>query len=364
MSVHRRGDVWHYDFSFAGARYRGSTGQRGKAAALREEARYRETAKLGKAPRPIPTLREAADRWFIARMDGKKSASTTAFRIEIMLRHLGPDTLVTDIDTPEIADAIQARRVERTRQGRAPTNATVNRDLVDSTTRPILRYCRTVLKVEGMQSIDWPELKMAEPKGRSRDFTRHEIEAWRAHLPEWHRPVFDFLARYGVRLREAFFPLSAVEPQDGFITIRTRKNGLPHIVDLIEEDARDMAARYGRAREAGLPTVWFRETGDGLEPIHWRGFQSASRKALERAGIKDARAVHDLRHHAATAFLRLPGADLKQVQQLLGHESITSTARYAHVSRKDVLNTMRHTTVTMDENEQKPPMKSTPMTGT
>ena len=345
MSVYKRGEIWFCDFTVDGERRRVSTGQRSKAGALKVETRLRERAKLGEVSRPDLPLKVAADRWFAARIDGKKSAKTTAQRVQIMLRLMGPETFISAIDTPEIEEAMQARRVEKTRQGRAPTNGTVNRDLIDSTLRPLLIYCRKVLKLQ-VADIDWRSLKLAEPKGRTRSFSAEELAAWRGALPDHHRPVFDFFARYGVRLGEAFFPLDNFDASGGRVTIRNRKNGLPHSFRLLPADARELAARYGRAKEAGLNTIWFRDTGDGLEEIKWRAFQSASRAALDAAGIADARPVHDLRHHAATAFLRLPGANLKQAQRLLGHESIASTARYAQVDENDVFNTLSHTNVT------------------
>lgn len=352
MSVYKRGDFWHYDFTIDGGRYRGATRQRSKAAALRVETRERERAVLGETPRPVPTVEQAADRWFAARIDGKKSDKTTAQRLDIMLRLVGAHTLVNDIDTPDIEDAIQRRRLEVTRQGKAPSNATVNRDLIDTTLRPLLRYCRRVLKVKGLQEIEWGELRLSEPSERTRTFTPDEIAAWRGELPAWHRDLFDFIGRYGVRLREAFFHPDAVDVPGAMVTIRPidRKNRRGHTVRLLPEDAADLAARIGRARAAQLETVWFREMKNGkLRPIHWRGFQSASRAALERACVADARPVHDLRHHAATAALRAPRGNLKTVQKLLGHKSIASTARYAHADDDDVLDALRHVADTMTE---------------
>lgn len=347
MSVKKRGDIWHYDFAIDGVRYRGSTQQRGKAAAIRAENQERERAKLGRAPAEIPTLKAAADRWFAARMADKKSAGDTAYRIEIALRLIGPHRRVTDITTADIEEAIQTRRLEITPRKRAPTNATVNRDLIDSTLRPILRYCRRKLELP-VKDVDWPELRLDEPKERVRAFAPAELEAWADALPAWHVPVRDFIKRYGVRLAEAFFPLSAINTETWEITVRgpKRKNGRPHVIPLLEEDARDIAARMGRAKAAKLDTVWFRERKNGrLVAITPRGFAAASKVALQAVGIDDARPVHDLRHHAGTEIMRSSG-NLKVVQALLGHESITSTARYAHADQSDVLKALRHATGT------------------
>lgn len=365
--LYKRGDIWHYDFTVGGQRYRHSTKKRSKPEAREEERKAirlaEQRGKLGASAAQIPTLKDVASRWFAARMADKKSAPTIAIRLEIMLRHLGSSTLVTEIDTPDLEDAIAARRLEPVHGGRLPSNATINRDLIDTTTRPILRYARRVLKLP-VHDIEWAELRLSEPKGRSRSFTAAELAAWRSSLPEHCRSLFDFLARYGLRLSEAFFPLNGVEPAEGRITVRIRKNGLPHSLRLMPDDARDMAARYGRAREAGLETVWFREGKRGLEPLTRRGFQAASQRALKASGLADARPVHDLRHHAATAFLRLPGANLKQAQRLLGHENIASTSRYAHVDETDVFNTMRHTYGTNEDLDAANPSAVRDRTGT
>lgn len=342
MSVYRRGDVWHYDFTIGQERFRGSTQQRGKAAALRVESLKRERAALGEVSRPVPTLREASYRWFAAKIEGKRSAATTAQRLEIALRLIGRETPVTAIDTPDIADAMQRRRLEPTRQKRLPTNSTVNRDLIDTTLRPVLNYCRRVMKVRELQEIDWRELRLTEPKERSRAFTLAEMRAWRAALPEHHRQVFDFIATFGVRLSEAFFPPAAFDPASGIITIRQRKNGKPHIVRLTPDESDDLTERWRFATANGFATLWYREATGKLVPLTSRGFQNASQRALGALAMADARPVHDLRHHAATALLRLPGASLRHVQAFLGHESITSTARYAHVTHDDVYNIRRH----------------------
>lgn len=65
----------------------------------------------------------------------------------------------------------------------------------------------------------------------------------------------------------------------------------------------------------------------GLEP----GQVSMSfKRACRRAKIEDFR-FHDLRHTAAS-WLRMKGADIHTVAQLLGHKDLRMAARYQHLS--------------------------------
>lgn len=213
--------------------------------------------------------------------------------------------------------------------------------MIDTTLRPILGYAEEIME-EPVRKIRWAKLRMQEPKGRVRTFTPEELSAWRDALPEWHRPVFDFMTRYGLRLGEVFFPPSALNIEARELVLADTKNGLDHTVPLLDEDVALLAARKTRAQAAGLPTVWFRDEAGELTPIHWRAFQSASKAALRAARIEDAKPAHDLRHHAATTLLRETG-NLKLVQDLLNHQSIASSARYAHTNKADLRAAMRHT---------------------
>ena len=53
-------------------------------------------------------------------------------------------------------------------------------------------------------------------------------------------------------------------------------------------------------------------------------------RACKAAGIEDF-SLHDLRHTFASQ-LRINGADLHTVGQLLGHKDLRMTARYSHLS--------------------------------
>ena len=62
----------------------------------------------------------------------------------------------------------------------------------------------------------------------------------------------------------------------------------------------------------------------------WNSFRSAWEVAVASAGIDDLR-FHDLRHTFAS-WLVQRGRTLKEVQEALGHTTITMTMRYSHLS--------------------------------
>ncbi|MFO0420193.1 MAG: tyrosine-type recombinase/integrase, partial [Planctomycetota bacterium] len=66
-------------------------------------------------------------------------------------------------------------------------------------------------------------------------------------------------------------------------------------------------------------------------PLHESSVQHACAKARLSARIDKPASVHTLRHSYATHLLEL-GVDLRTIQKLLGHASLSTTAIDVHVT--------------------------------
>jgi integrase/recombinase XerD len=81
------------------------------------------------------------------------------------------------------------------------------------------------------------------------------------------------------------------------------------------------------------PKDWLFPGREGNRPIDVQVLYSACRSAGKAAGLGKRVTVHTLRHSFATHLLE-NGTDIRIIQVLLGHNNLSTTARYTQVSRK------------------------------
>lgn len=75
------------------------------------------------------------------------------------------------------------------------------------------------------------------------------------------------------------------------------------------------------------------------ERISNRTVQHIISKELEKAGLDTRKySVHKLRHTAATLMYQYGNVDIRALQELLGHESISTTEIYTHVNNEQIRN--------------------------
>lgn len=109
---------------------------------------------------------------------------------------------------------------------------------------------------------------------------------------------------------------------------------------LPESHSLRVAGKGGRMRIVALPDVAWRAVqelprGDyvlgGGKPLSTRRAYELVRQGGRRAGLLKSLHPHALRHSYATHLLT-SGADLRVLQELLGHRSLAATQKYTHLS--------------------------------
>ncbi|MFN3740471.1 MAG: site-specific integrase, partial [Thermodesulfovibrionales bacterium] len=125
----------------------------------------------------------------------------------------------------------------------------------------------------------------------------------------------------------------------GYILLDRTKNGERREIPMNAE-VRALFTELLKNRVVGIDYVFVNpQTGKRLTDIK-RSFSSACR----RAGIQDLR-FHDLRHTFAS-HLVMAGVDLRTVQELMGHKSITMTLRYSHLAKAHKEREINRVTIT------------------
>ncbi len=152
--------------------------------------------------------------------------------------------------------------------------------------------------------------------------------------------LFTLLYGCGLRISEAIaLDVRDAPPEDGTAALRViGKGGKPRLVPVLPA-VRAAVAAYLRLRPGAGPSepLFLGARGARLDPAV---AQRSLRTYRRLAGLPEHATPHAMRHSFATHLLG-GGADLRAIQELLGHASLSTTQRYTAVDATALLATWR-----------------------
>jgi integrase/recombinase XerC len=219
-------------------------------------------------------------------------------------------------------------------------NRSLSRHL--STLRSFFRWaCRQGhLAKNPARGLPAPRVPKALPRAMTLADTDSLLDApEEGSFPERDRALFELLYATGLRVSEA----AGLDLEDVDFSARMArvvgKGGKERIVPFGEEaqaSLRDYLPHRAERRRKYDPAG---DRGSGEEPlfVNARGGRLTTRsmarllkRRLRAAGLPEEISPHALRHTFATHLLSA-GADLRAIQELLGHASLSTTQKYTHL---------------------------------
>jgi len=138
-----------------------------------------------------------------------------------------------------------------------------------------------------------------------------------------------FLYASGCRISEALM-VQRADIVDGWLKIRFAKGEKERVVPLAPV-ATQALDRYLSKQTMSSPYIWLNYRGEPLSRI------SAYKIVKKYLAVSP----HVLRHSFASSLI-IGGADLRVVQELLGHSSLETTQIYTHIQKQNLADTMKH----------------------
>lgn len=147
--------------------------------------------------------------------------------------------------------------------------------------------------------------------------------------------LLETLYASGLRVSELIaLPRNVLAADDRVLTVKG-KGGRERLVPLNDVARAALRAHMVALKEAEAAgrgrSPWLFPTGDGAQHLTRQRFGQALKALAAAAGLDPARVSPHVLRHAFASHLLERGADLRTVQQLLGHADISTTQIYTHV---------------------------------
>ncbi len=211
-----------------------------------------------------------------------------------------------------------------------------------STLRNFFRFLdrRVGVKNHALIAVKSPKLPKPVPKALSAEEAQAtldgvagmESEVW---IAKRDFALLTLLYGAGLRIAEALSLKRGEAPlAPGSITItgKGRKQRMVPILPAVVDAIRDYLAACPHALDADGPLF----AGARGGPLHPRIVQGVMAKLRLALGLPEHATPHALRHSFATHLLA-EGGDLRAIQELLGHSSLSTTQRYTKVDATRLL---------------------------
>lgn len=191
-----------------------------------------------------------------------------------------------------------------------------------------------------------PAKALATPRQERRvpSFLSEDEAARLLELPRSEKPldlrdraILELLYATGIRVSE-LVGVDAADLHLGERLVRVRGKGKKERIVPFGGKAREALEDYARAGLAGRGraggTAFF--VNYRGERLTTRSVQRLVRRAIRRTAVARKISPHSLRHSFASHLLGR-GADLRVIQELLGHASLATTEKYTHVDLRQLL---------------------------
>lgn len=186
-------------------------------------------------------------------------------------------------------------------------------------------YGTTLKKPWPVEAIPYPKKSRKLPVIPSREEVASFLQA-ASNLK--HRAILTSLYACGLRVGEVTqLRVPDIDSRRMVVHVQQGKGRKDRFVPLPER-LLDYLRQYWKAYR---PQHWLFPGRSSDRPIHPDSVRHACYSVSRDAGLKRKLNPHLLRHAFATHLLE-DGADLRTVQLLLGHRSLSSTSLYTHVS--------------------------------
>ncbi len=202
-----------------------------------------------------------------------------------------------------------------------------------SSLRTFVKYLKQagLLDTDPTESLEAPIRRKTLPKALSQEQATELLDqADTGRTPLRDRALLELMYAAGIRASEVVgVNLTDIDFAEGTILIRGKGN--KQRVALFGQTCKGALADYLEGERIAPKEGDALYTNPEGRRLSTRSVQNVVKRWALRAGLSPDVSPHTLRHSFATHMLD-HGADLKSVQQLLGHESLATTQIYTHIS--------------------------------